>query len=163
MLVDPCVYTRITNDEMTVILVWVDDIIIAINRDSELRSVKESLYERFKMKDLGKIFWYLGMQFMCGKDVIKMNQAKYVEKMLEKFGMQHCKPVYTPCNMDVNKECTNNNESKLVDVHLYRGLIESLIYVMTCTRPDLCYIVTILSQNMINPITTHLTTAKHVL
>ena len=65
--------------------------------------------------------------------------------------------------MDVIKEFNSANESKLADVNLYRGLVGSLIYVMTCTRPDLCYIVTKLSQNMTNPTTTHLTMAKHVL
>ncbi len=160
---DPCLCTRITDDEVTNVLVWVDDIIIAASSDAKLKNMKESLGDKFRMKDLGKISWYLGIQFVCDDNVIKMNQTKYVEKILEKFGMQHCKPAYTPCNMDVNKVCISSSESKLADINMYRGLVGSLIYVMTCTRPDLCFIVTKLSQNMTNPTTSHLTMAKHVL
>lgn len=60
-LTDPCVYTRHTNDEITVIVVWVDDIIIATSCNYTLINVKKCLSHRFKMKDLGEIAWFIGI------------------------------------------------------------------------------------------------------
>ena len=57
----------------------------------------------------------------------------------------------------------NEDSTELADQSLYREIVGSLIYVMTGTRPDLCYIVTNLSQHMAKPTESHLTMAKHVL
>jgi hypothetical protein len=83
-----------------------------------------------------------------------MKMSRYLEKLVDRFGMQNCKPKYTPCEMNVNKIC--NDQSELADERLYREIVGSLIYVMTATRPDLCYIVTNLSQHMARPTSTHM-------
>ena len=71
-------YTRIKDESKVTIIVWVDDIIVAANNTHSLVEMKRSLSDRFKMKDLGPLSWYLGMQFQCGDDCIEMNQSKYV-------------------------------------------------------------------------------------
>ena len=76
---DPCVYQRSGDDSKVVIIVWVDDIIIAASDEATLQSVKHSLSSRFKMKDLGKLSWFLGIQFVCEEGRISMNQTKYLE------------------------------------------------------------------------------------
>ncbi|PIK39827.1 hypothetical protein BSL78_23335 [Apostichopus japonicus] len=163
-LVDPCVYTKHEENDMTIILVWVDDIIITTNRDSILEDVKRGLTSRFKMKDLGEISMFLGMRFICEVDMIKINQSKYIEKMLLKYGMKDCKARSTPCEMNVDKVFENpEDQIELTDARLYREIVGSLIYVMTSTRPDLCYTVTKLAQHMSNPTMAHLTMAKHAL
>lgn len=63
--------------------------------------------------------------------------------------------------MDVNK--IDEDYAELADVKLYREIVGSLIYIMTTTRPDLCYVVTKFSQHMARPTVTHLTRVKHVL
>eukprot|EP00795_Rhopilema_esculentum_P009995 gene9995-18622_t len=62
-LADPCVYTKNTGSTMIIIIVWVDDIIIASSNMSSLNEVKSFLCQKFKMKDLGEIGWFLGIQF----------------------------------------------------------------------------------------------------
>ena len=100
--------------------------------------------KRFKMKDLGVLSWFLGIQFRCESDCIEMNQNQYVERILSKFKMSDCKPKAVPCELGANKACeTNGSESE--NANLYREIVGSLIYLMTCTRPDLCYVVTYLS------------------
>ena len=91
-----------------------------------------------------------------------MVQSRYIEKLLNRFDMKDCKPKSTPCDLSVSKVMDSQSE-KLHDVKLYREMVGSLIYVMTCTRPDLCYIITKLSQNMCNPTKAHLSMARHVL
>ena len=68
-LADPCLYVRSIDDERCVIvIIWVDDIIIAAS-DSDLRnSVEDSLSNRFKMTDLGELKWFLGTKFKHSRD-----------------------------------------------------------------------------------------------
>ncbi|XP_028418682.1 uncharacterized protein LOC114544169 [Dendronephthya gigantea] len=160
---DPCVYVRTIDDERCVIvIVWVDDIIIASSDSNSLQSVKKSLKERFKMTDLGILKWFLGTEFQCSENTIKMNQTRYIEKILEKFKMTDCKPKPTPCELGVDK-VLEVESPEMEDPGLYRAIVGSLIYVMTGTRPDLCYIVTKLAQKMSKPTQADLTKAKHVL
>ena len=81
--------------------------------------------------------------------------------------MTDCKPKPTPCEIDANKIRYMYADStyQLSDSsrRLYREIVGSLIYVMTCTIPDLCYIVSMLSQHMAKRTLAHLGMAKHVL
>ena len=65
--------------------------------------IKTRLNLRFKMTDLGKLSWFLELQFECENNTIKMNQSRYIKKILSKFGMADCKPRSTPCEMDTTK------------------------------------------------------------
>lgn len=78
---DPCVYVRNSETEGCVILIiWVDDIIISATSSKLLESVKESLSQKFKMKDLGELSWFLRTQFKCNETTTEMNQSQYIDK-----------------------------------------------------------------------------------
>ena len=158
---DPCLYTKFVNDSSVIIIVWVDDIIISTDNENKLHDVKKALCKKFKMKDLGRLSWFLGIEFSFENNCIEMKQTKYLEKMLNKFGMSDCKPKAIPCDLSVNKMIYDSEE--LPDARLYREIVGSLIYVMTGTRPDLCYVVSKLSQYMSKPSKVHLNLAKHCL
>ena len=76
--------------------------------------------------------------------------------------MTDCKPKSTPCAIGVEKN-SDEDARESEDPRLYRAIVGSLIYVMTGTRPDLCFIVTKLSQKMAHPTNADLNMAKHVL
>lgn len=78
--------------------------------------------------------------------------------MLDNFEMANCKPRTTPYEQKL--ECISN---ELVDMKGYREIVGSLIYAMTCTIPDISWIVSKLSQKLSNPKMEHLIAAKHVL
>lgn len=163
-LVDPCVYTKHSSEQPishNIIIVWVDDLILASNSEIFLKNVKSHLNKSFKMKDLGEISWFLGIEFNRTEQSISMCQAQHIERILNKFKMQDCKPKYTPSDMNLNKYCDEKAEP--VDERAYREIVGSLIYIMTATRPDLCYIVTKLSQYMSKPTKNHMIAAKHTL
>ena len=65
--------------------------------------IKTRLNSRFKMTDLGKLSWFLGIEFECENNTIKMNQPRYIKKILSKFAMVDCKPCSTSCEMDIMK------------------------------------------------------------
>ena len=158
-MTDPCVYTRNNEDTMVVLLIWVDDIVIAASDHVVLTDVKNVLKTRFNMTDLGQLSWFLGIQFKFEDGSIKMNQSRYLEKILSKYDMGNCKPRSTPSEQ--NLKFSEDNE--VVDVTKYREKVGSLVYAMTCTRPDLSWIVTKLSQYLDKPTVEHHTCVKHVL
>ena len=90
-----------------------------------------------------------------------MSQKHYTERVLECFGMSNCKPHSAPCTEDINKD--QEKSSELPIPRVYREIVDSLIYAMTATRPDISYVVTKLSQKMSNPTERDLSYAKEVL
>ena len=158
---DPCAYTRQHNGKTTIVLIWVDDLIIASDSTSSLKEVKDNLSSKFQMKDLGRLSCFLCIKFTFSDNTITMDQVKYIDRILKRFQMESCKPRATPSELGVNKISTENPED-FADKKLYQEIVGSLIYVMTSTRPDLSF-VTKLSQYMSNPTNSHLSMAKHVI
>ena len=72
-----CVYTKETHDCCVILLVWVDDIIIAANSEDVLQDEKQTLSKWFKMKDLGLLSLFLNIQFDFEGDCVAMHQSKY--------------------------------------------------------------------------------------
>ena len=125
---------------------YVDDIILGSSNETVVKFIKTSLAKRFNMKDFGKISNFLGMEFEVSDNAIKVHQSQYVAKILERFKMADCNPKSIPCDLSVAKLDLNTDSPDLEDPKLYREIVGSLIYLMTCTRPDICYVVSILSQ-----------------
>ena len=160
---DHCVYTRNFNGKITILIVWVDDIIIATSSNFDANEIKTALAERFRMKDFGIISNFLGIDFEVGNNTIKVHQSKYVQKMLDRFNMTECNTKSIPCDLSTVKIEFNNDSQYLDDPRIFREIVGSLIYLMTCSRPDICYVVSILSQFMSKPTVAHLNLAKFVL
>ena len=140
--VDNCVYMKEVDKKIVYLLIWVDDIIIAASENRIMNEIKMMLQERFRMKDLEKLSYFLGIEFEQGDGFVKMSQKKYLSRILERFQMSVCKPRITPSEQKLDFSDQSKCDSKL-----YREAVGSLIYAMACTRPDLCWVVTKLSQN----------------
>ena len=80
---------------------------------------------------------------------VSMNQSQYLTNVLTKFGMESCNPRTTPC--EVKPSAYDCEDDAVIDEPGYRAIVGSLIYAMTCTRPDLSYVVTRLSQHLSRP------------
>ena len=96
---DHCVYSKESENEKVILLVWVDDLIIAGSNNTLLSDVKDMLKRRFKMKDLGPLKHFLGIDFRQNGGEIEMTQKRHVEKILATFGMSECKLRSTPCEI----------------------------------------------------------------
>ena len=96
--------------------------------------------------------------------IISIDQEKYIEDLLEKFSMHNCKPVATPLipNSTVNKEEPDISLDQH-DVTKFQELIGGLMYLVTCTRPDIAAAVGQLARVMSQPSKLHWSAAKHVL
>ena len=110
--VDPGMYIQNNHNQISIILLWVDDILIASKTEAHLTQIKTRLNSRFKMTGLGKLSRFLGIQFKCKNNTTAMNQSRYIKKILSKFSMADCKPCSTPCEMDIMKK---SDEVNLID------------------------------------------------
>ena len=114
------------------------------------------------MKDLGPIKQFLGINFLQNAGGIEMEQSTYLRNILQKFDMLDSKPRSTPC--ELNPTAANPSQSyEQQSPRRYREIVGSLIYAMTCTRPDICWVVTKLSQHLDNPTESDWVMVKHVL
>ena len=146
----------IRNDgERILVLIWVDDILIAARTLELIESVKKTLWDKFKMKDLGEVSTFLGIEFRRSPGVICLSQEQYIISILNRFSFCDVKPRTTPCENNYVE-----NDYKLPGN--YREMVGTLVYAMTCTRPDLSFAVTKLSQKLDNPSNSDYSMVKHV-
>lgn len=101
-----------TREKQNIILIWVDDLVIAASDERALKTVKEMLTRKFQMKDLGRLKNFLGITFDQCDGGVTMSQQSYVGKLLERFDMQDCKPRSTPCEPKLNY---TDDDEKLSD------------------------------------------------
>ena len=157
--VDHCLYLKKCNDDCIVyVLVWVDDIIVSASNMQLMSETKSLLHKRFKMVDMGQLSWFLGIDFKFENDCVSLSQAAYLKNVLAKFEMQDCRPTKTPCDKFIL-----NENSKDYSSTEYRSAVGSLIYAMVCTRPDISWIITKLSQYLHKPTEDHWVAVKRLL
>jgi len=125
-----------------------------------INKTKGTLHQTFRIKDLGKLKYFLGFEISRTKKGIHMCQRKYALDILNETGMTNSKPCQTPLMSDTKPLFTTNNTSYNVDS--YRRLIGKLLY-LTNSRPDINYFVHLLSQFVQAPTAYHHQAAQHIL
>ncbi|KAF5815294.1 putative RNA-directed DNA polymerase [Helianthus annuus] len=162
-LCDHSLFVLCKNDVLVVLLVYVDDIVITGNSISEITKVKRSLSESFKIKDLGILKYFLGIEVLYSDESICLSQRKYCLELLNEFGYLGCKPLSTPIEQShVVTSKTDKDKKFLENVNGFQKLIGKLIY-LSLTRPDISYAVQFLSQYMHKPCQSHLDIALRLL
>ncbi|GJW29529.1 putative ribonuclease H-like domain-containing protein [Tanacetum coccineum] len=108
---------------------------------------------------MGELTFFLGLQVKQNKGGIFISQDKYVAEILKKFDLVNVKAAITP--METKVPLTKDEEAFDVDVHLYRSMIGSLMY-LTASRPDIMYAVCVYSHFQVTPKTSHLNAVKRI-
>ncbi|XP_068645101.1 uncharacterized mitochondrial protein AtMg00810-like [Aristolochia californica] len=136
---DHYVFVKNTLKGRVLVEVYVDDIVLTNNDADNIKEVKEKIYKEFKIKDLGPLKHFLGIDVFQSKHGIVLSQRKYVLDLLEKTWMMGCQPSDTPMDA-ITKLCASAGED--VDIGKYQRLVETLIY-LTMTKPDISYAVNV--------------------
>ncbi|GKC82020.1 zinc finger, CCHC-type containing protein, partial [Tanacetum coccineum] len=148
-----CVYSKFDESGKEVIIcLFVDDMLIFGTDQVQVNLTKEFLSSRFSMKDMGEVDVILGIRIKYESNGIAISQSYYIEKVLKKFNYFDYTLVSTP--MDISEKLMSNNGLS-VSLLEYSRVIGCLIYVMTCTRPDIAFDVGKLSMYTSNPGTQH--------
>ncbi|GJX10873.1 uncharacterized mitochondrial protein-like protein [Tanacetum coccineum] len=111
------------------------------------------------MSSMGELTFFLGLQVKQKKDGIFISLDKYVAKILKKFGFTEVKTTSTP--METQKPLLKDESGTEVDVHMYRSMIGSLMY-LTSSRPDIMFAVCACARYQVNPKVSHIHVVKRI-
>ncbi|CAI7869536.1 unnamed protein product [Closterium sp. NIES-53] len=145
---DPSLFLRTdTSLPPFYILVYVDDLVFAIADTAGLAHVKSELQKRHTCTDLGELRSYLGLQITRdrARRTITLTESHMVQQVLQRFGFTYSSPQATPLPTRHSLSALPSDES-VEPSGLYPELVGCLMYLMTCTRPDLAYPLSILAR-----------------
>ncbi|GJV29153.1 putative ribonuclease H-like domain-containing protein [Tanacetum coccineum] len=143
--------------DILLVQVYVDDIIFGSTKKSLCTEFEKMMQEKFQMSSMGELTFFLGLQVKQKKDEIFISQDKYVTEILKKFGFTDVKTAST--SMETQKLLLKDEDGEEVDIHLYRSMIGSLMYV-TSSRPDIMFAVCACARYQVNPKISHLHAVK---
>ena len=116
--------------------------------------------KEFEMTDLGHMSYFLGIEVIQGDDEIFIHHRKFADEFLKKFKMKDSNPVKTPIETGI--KLTKEGDGQTIDATYFKQIVGSLRYV-TCTRPDICYAVGLVSRYMELPRQVHLQVVKRIM
>ena len=148
-----------------VLLLYVDDLVLATPVPDAIAWIKNKLHAEFEMTDMGEVRPFLGLEIECNQRhrTLHLSQTKYITKILADHGMSFCNLLLTPADPHIrlvksSPEFTATAEEK----QKYQSAVGSLIYAMLGTRPDLAYAVSRVCQYSTNPSPMHWTAVKRI-
>lgn len=141
---DNCLYILKEKDNNNVYLIlFVDDLLICCKDKGKLNEIKYLLMKSFKMKDLGMIKTYLGINinYDYKNGELSLDQTKYIDSLEKKYDLQNSKLFKTPMEQNLKLlPAESKNDIR------YRNLIGALLYISSGTRPDISFSVNYLSR-----------------
>jgi hypothetical protein len=139
-LTEPCLYYKVDGGTIMLVLVYVDDIIVATNNETDKCNMFKELDEAYGIKDQGLLKDYLGIEVEQTEDSVTIRQTKYAREILETFGYENDHAVGNP--METNVRLVPLDAGERSDTSFeYRKAIGMLMYLATGTRPDLAFAV----------------------
>ena len=145
---DKCVYVKNTENGYIILCLYVDDMLIVGSDDDIIKSTKRMLNSSFDMKDVGLADVILGIKISKSSNSLILSQSHYVDKILEKFN-KNDSGVYKTL-VDVNLNLSKNKSENFSQLN-YSRVIGSLMYLISCTKLDIAYVVSKLSRYTSNP------------
>jgi len=153
-------YVFISPDYNVIIVVYVDDIATVV-RKSDVRKVYQHLTKYFTVMINEVLSYLLGIEILHTATGLELRQTQYMTNILTRFGMANSRPVSTP--IDPKAPLVKADESEpTYEKQLYQQMIGSLMYLVTCTRPNLGFVMVFLSRFSSHPLLCHHTAMKSV-
>jgi len=140
---DPALFIHTSSRGRTLLLLYVDDMLITGDDAEHISLVKRHLSQQFQMTDLGPLSYFLGIEFSRSDKGYYISQSKYIQDLIARSGITDTRTAATP--MDIHLQLRPTDGTPLEDPARYRHIVGSLVY-LTVTRPDIAHAVHILSQ-----------------
>nr|GEX24882.1 hypothetical protein [Tanacetum cinerariifolium] len=152
------VYKVVKKGDIPLVQIYVDDIIFGATNKNLCKSFEKLMKDKFQMSSMGELTFFLGLQVKQKKDEIFIRQDKYIVEILRKFGLTEGK---TSTPIDTKKPLLKDPDGEDVDVHTYRSMIGSLMY-LTLSRPDIMFAVCACVRFQVTPKALHLYAVKRI-
>ena len=152
-----CLFYWHKDHRTVIVLLYVDDILITGNCEDKINETKRNLCRAFKMKDLGEPKRFLDIEISRDRknNVLKLTQTKFIDAMVEKFGLQNRPGSEIP--MRTNRASRKTIRKRKFETSLnlnekvpFREAVGALLYCTNCTRPDIAYAVNLLARKCSN-------------
>ncbi|KAI3689133.1 hypothetical protein L2E82_47082 [Cichorium intybus] len=166
---ESCVYVKASGSIVTLLVLYVDDILLMGNDIPTLQDVKTWLGKCFAMKDLGEAAYILGIRILRDREkrIIGLSQGTYLEKVLKRFSMETSKKGELPIqnNAKLSKTQSPSTDEEIAEMSRvpYASAVGSIMYAMTCTRPDVAFALSMVSWYQGNPGRAHWIAVKNIL
>nr|GEV04952.1 putative ribonuclease H-like domain-containing protein [Tanacetum cinerariifolium] len=134
-------------DDILLDQVYVDDIIFGFTKKELCNAFEKIMHEKFQTSSMGELTFFLGLQVKQNQDGIFISQDKYVAEILKKYSFSEVKNASTP--IETQKPMLKGKDGEEVDVHIYRSMIGSLMY-LTSSRPDIMFAVCACATYLVN-------------
>lgn len=138
----------------------VDDLIFTGNDQFMFKEFKGFMMIEFDMIDLGRMSYFLGMEVVQRLEGIYVGQRKYAQEVMERFNMDQCNSVHNLVILGF--KLMKDEDEVVVDNTTYKLIVGSLMY-LTAARPDIMFVVSLISKYMEHPTELYLQVAKRVL
>ncbi|GJW34514.1 putative ribonuclease H-like domain-containing protein [Tanacetum coccineum] len=157
--IDKTLFIKRIKSDILLVQVYVDDIIFGSTKKELCTDFEKLMHKKFQISSMGELTFFLGLQVTQKDDGIVISQDKYVDEILKKFGFSTMKTASTP--METSKPLLKDAEAEDIDVHLYRSMIGSLMY-LTASRPDIMFDVCACARFQVTPKVSHLHVVKRI-
>nr|GFB95666.1 hypothetical protein [Tanacetum cinerariifolium] len=139
-------------------MVYIKLLELATNKEL-CKPFEKLMKDKFQMSSMGELTFFLGLQVKQKEDGIFISQDKHVAEILRKFGLTNGKSASTP--IDTEKPLLKDPDGEDVDVHTYRSMIGSLMY-LTSSRPDIMFTVYACTCFLVTLKVSHLYAVKRI-
>jgi len=153
-------FIKKVNNDLLIFQIYVDDNTFGSTNETLCKEFSCCMQKEFEMSMMGELNFFLGLQVKQMKHGTFLSQTKYCIKLVKKFGMEKCKEASTP--MATSTYLDLDEKGKSMDESRYRGMIESLLYLIA-SRPDIMLSIFLLARYQSNPKESHLTTVKRII
>ena len=147
-------------DEDIAVIFHVNDLLIFNKSVKTVEKLKVHIKKYVKITDLKQIKTYLNIEILRENKTLILTQWKFTQQLLNKFAFQ-IKSFKNLCLQRVKLK-KNLIQVFVKNIKKYQQQIRSLMYLMTCTKSDLCYSVKLFAWFMTNPFENHFKTLNHI-
>nr|GEU30780.1 putative ribonuclease H-like domain-containing protein [Tanacetum cinerariifolium] len=155
--IDHTLFIKKQKGDILLVQVYVDDIIFRSTNKDLCKAFEKLMKDKFQMSSMKELTFFLGLQVKQKQDRIFISQDKYVAEIFRKFSLTDGKSTSTP--IDTEKPLLKDPDGEDVDVHTYRSIIISLMY-LTSSRPDIMFVVYACACFQVTPKVSHLYVVK---
>nr|GEZ10219.1 uncharacterized mitochondrial protein AtMg00810-like [Tanacetum cinerariifolium] len=157
--IDQTLFIKRQKGDILLVQIYVGDIIFGSTNKELCKAFEMLMKDKFQISSMGELIFFVGLQVKQKQDGIFIIQDKYVAEILRKFGLINEKSGSTP--IDSKKPLHKDLDGKDVDVHTYRSMIGSLMY-LTLSRPDIMFAVYTCAHFQVTPKASHLHAVKRI-
>ncbi|GJR43136.1 putative ribonuclease H-like domain-containing protein [Tanacetum coccineum] len=157
--IDKTLFIKKNKSDIMLVQVYMDDIIFGSTKKYVCTEFEDCMHKRFQISSMGKLTFFLGLQVKQQPNGIFISQDKYVAYIIKKIDFWSIGTDSTP--IESNKPVVKDEDGKDVDVHVYRSMIGSLMY-LTTSRTNIMFVVCACVRFYVTQKASHLNAVKRI-